>query len=44
MLQKVANVAFLKGEKSERELPMFFFCIVADAICLLAVIAHTADE
>ena len=42
MLQKVASFAFLKRRKSGRQLSMFFFCIVADAICLLTTIPHTA--
>ena len=35
-----SSIVFLKRGKTERELSMFFFIMIADAICLLTAVAH----
>ena len=42
VLQKITSFAFLKRKKIGKELSMVFFHIIADAICLLTAITHTA--
>ena len=40
---KSCRLCIFKKDKKVKELPMFFFCIVADAVCLLTAIAHTVQ-